>query len=94
MATDRHPSGRTSTRKSTVSTAPTNTVTPAPSHDQPWIMFSLNSIQEQINRIEDRLRRFERFVWISQGIVITVVVIWAVVQFVFSNFQVDISPKP
>ena len=57
-------------------------------------MFSLNSIQEQINRIEDRLRRFERFVWISQGIVITVVVIWAVVQFVFSNFQVDISPKP
>ena len=57
-------------------------------------MFSLNSIQEQINRIEDRLRRFERFVWISQGIVITVVVIWAVVRFVFSNFQVDISPKP
>ena len=57
-------------------------------------MFSLNTIQEQINRIEDRLRRFERFVWISQGVVITVVVIWAVLQFVLSNFQVDISPKP
>lgn len=57
-------------------------------------MFSLNNIQEQINRIEDRLRRFERFVWISQGVVITVVVIWAVLQFVLSNFQVDISPKP
>ena len=57
-------------------------------------MLSLNSIQEQSTRIEDRLRRFERFVWVSQGVVITVVVIWAVIQFVLSNFQVEISPKP
>ena len=57
-------------------------------------MFSLNNIREQNNRIEDRLRRFERFVRISQGVVITVIVIWAVAQFVSSNFQIEISPKP
>ena len=94
MATDRNAGAGKSRRKPTASTSPAKTVTPTPSHDQPWLMFSLDTIQEQINRIEDRLRRFERFVWISQGVVITVVVIWAVLQFVLSNFQVDISPKP
>ena len=94
MATDRNASAGTSSKKTTASTSPAKTVTPTPSYDQPWIMLSLNSIQEQSARIEDRLRRFERFVWVSQGVVITVVVIWAVIQFVLSNFQVEISPKP
>ena len=94
MATDRNASAGTSRKKTTASTSPAKTVTPTPSHDRPWIMLSLNSIQEQIDRIEDRMRRFERFVWASQGVVITVVVIWAVIQFVLSNFQVEISPKP
>lgn len=94
MATDQKKNVGAPAKKSPASSTPEKTVTPPHSHDQPWIMFSLNNIQEQINRIEDRLRRFERFVWISQGVVITVIVIWAVVQFALSNFQIEISPKP
>ena len=68
-------------------------------------MHSLNQIQQQIDKVEKRiqdqisgletrLRRFERFVWVTQGAVITIIVIWATIQFVLSYFQVSITPKP
>ena len=51
-------------------------------------------IQEQINGLETRLRRFERLFWVCQGILITVLVIWAVVQFLVSNYQISFTLKP
>ena len=94
MATDRDESMRTPEREALASSTPGKAATPPHLHDQSWIVYSLGTIQEQINRIEDRLRRFERFVWMSHGVMITVIVIWAVVQFLQSNFQFEISPKP
>lgn len=51
-------------------------------------------IQEQINGLESRLRRFERLFWVGQGILIAVLVIWAVVQFLISNYQISFTPNP
>ena len=52
--------------------------TPSGPPESPWIMHSLNQIleqidkaekriQEQLNGLEARLRRFERLFWICQG---------------------------
>ena len=79
--------------------------TPSGPPEAPWIMHSLNQIleqidkvekriQEQINGIEARLRRFERLFWICQGVLIAVLVIWAVVQFLVSNYQISFTLKP
>ena len=79
--------------------------TPSDPPEAPWIMHSLNQIlerisnverriQEQINGLETRLRRFERLFWVCQGILITVLVIWAVVQFLVSNYQISFTLKP
>lgn len=94
MATDRKGAGKAHEKKAPASPQPEKTVTPPPSQESSWIMFSLNRIQEQIDRIEDRLRRFERLVWVTQGVVITIIVIWAIVQFMVSNYQVSVTPKP
>ena len=94
MATDRKGAGKAHEKKAPASSQTGKTVTPPPSQESSWIMFSLNRIQEQIDRIEDRLRRFERFVWMTQGVVITIVVVWAVVQFMVSNYQISVTPKP
>ena len=51
-------------------------------------------IQEQINGLEARLRRFERSFWICQGMLIAVLVIWAVVQFLISNYQISFTLNP
>ena len=70
-----------------------------------WIMHSLNRIEDQIHErfqrieqridnVEDRLRRIERFVWMTHGALIIVLVIWAVVQFLLSNYQISFTPNP
>ena len=51
-------------------------------------------IQAQIHGLEARLQRFERLFWICQGALITVLVIWAVVQFLVSNHQIALTLKP
>ena len=62
------------------------------------ILEQINSverrIQEQIYGLETRLRRFERLFWVCQGILIAVLVIWAVVQFLVSNYQISFTLKP
>lgn len=69
-----------------------------------WIMHSLNRIEGQIHErfqrieqridnIEDRLRRIERFVWMTHGALI-IVILWAVVQFLVSNYQIALTLKP
>ena len=79
--------------------------TPSGPPEAPWIMHSLNQIleqisslerriQEQINGLETRLRRFERLFWVCQGVLITILVIWAVVQFLVSNYQISFTSKP
>ena len=79
--------------------------TPSGPSEAPWIMHSLNlireqingaegRIQEQINGLETRLRSFERLFWVGQGILIAVLVIWAVVQFLVSNYQISFTPNP
>ena len=79
--------------------------TPSGPPEAPWIMHSLNQILEQINSVErriqeqiygleTRLRRFERLFWVCQGILIAVLVIWAVVQFLVSNYQISFTLKP
>ena len=81
-----------------------STTPPSPS-EAPWIMHSLDlireqingvegRIQEQINGLERRLRRFERLFWVGQGILIAVLVIWAIVQFLVSNYQISFTSKP
>ena len=81
-----------------------STTPPSPS-ETPWVMHSLNlireqindvegRIQEQINGLETRLRRFERLFWVGQGILIAVLVIWAIVQFLVSNYQISFTSKP
>ena len=79
--------------------------TPSGPPESPWIMHSLNQIleqidkvekriQEQLNGLEARLRRFERLFWICQGLLIAVLIIWAVVQFLISNYQISFTLKP
>lgn len=51
-------------------------------------------IERRIDNIEDRLRRIERFVWITHGVLVTVLVTWAVVQFLVSNYQISFTLKP
>ena len=51
-------------------------------------------IQEQINGLETRLRRIERLFWVGQGILIAILVVWAVVQFLVSNYQISFTPNP
>ena len=58
------------------------------------IQEQINKIQEQINGLETRLRRFERLFWVCQGMLIAVLVIWAVVQFLVSNYQISFTPNP
>ena len=70
-----------------------------------WIMYSLNQIREQLDKVERRiqaridglearLRRFERLFWVGQGMLIAVLVISAVVQFLVSNYQIALTLKP
>ena len=70
-----------------------------------WIMYSLNQIREQLDKVERRiqvridglearLQRFERLFWAGQGMLIAVLVIWAVVQFLVSNHQIALTLKP
>ncbi len=79
--------------------------TPSGPPESPWIMHSLNQIleqidkveqriQEQLNGLEARLRRFERLFWICQGLLIAVLIIWAVVQLLISNYQISFTLKP
>ena len=102
MATDRHDDVKPDKEKTP---KPLVSVSPSGPPESSWIMHSLNQIQQQIDKVEKRiqdqisgletrLRRFERFVWVTQGAVITIIVIWAIVQFVLSYFQVSITPKP
>ena len=102
MATDR--SGNAKVGKEKTPTPPVSTP-PSDPPESSWIIHGLNQIQEQIDRVEKRiqgqidgletrLRRFERFFWICQGILIAVLVIWAIVQFVVPNYQISITPKP
>ena len=73
--------------------------------DSHWIMDSLNQIREQLDKVERRiqvridglearLRRFERLFWVGQGMLIAVLFIWAVVQFLVSNYQIALTLKP
>ena len=102
MANDRSENAKVGKEKT-----PTPSVSTPPSGqpESPWIMHSLNQIQEQIDKVEKRiqgqingletrLRRFERFFWICQGILIAILVIWAIVQFMVSNYQISITMKP
>ena len=102
MATDRNDDVKPDKEKTP---RPPVSVPPSGPPESSCIMHSLNQIQQQIDKVEQRiqkqingletrLRRFERFVWVTQGVVITIIVIWAVVQFVLSNYQVSIMPKP
>ncbi len=102
MATDRSGNAKVGKEKT-----PTPLVSTPPSGppESSWIIHGLNQIQDQIDKVEKRiqgqiigletrLRRFERFFWICQGILIAVLVIWAIVQFVVPNYQISITPKP
>ena len=91
MATDRSGNAKVVREKT-----PTPRVSTPPSGppESSWIIHSLNQIQDQINGLDARLRRFERFFWICQGILIAVLVIWAIVQFMVSNYQISVTPKP
>ena len=102
MATDRE--DNTQAAKKKTFSQQQSTTPPGPT-EAPWIMHSLNQIreqinsaeeriQEQINGLESRLRRFERLFWVGQGILIAVLVIWAVVQFLISNYQISFTPNP
>lgn len=102
MATD--PENGAQAAKGKTPSQQQSTTPPGPS-EAPWIMHSLNlireqingvegRIQEQINGLETRLRRFERLFWVGQGILIAVLVIWAVVQFLISNYQISFTPNP
>lgn len=102
MATDREDKAQAD--KGKTPSQQQSTTPPGPS-EAPWIMHSLNlireqingvegRIQEQINGLETRLRRFERLFWVGQGILIAVLVIWAVVQFLLSNYQISFTPNP
>ena len=102
MAIDRGKGAKAGKEK----TPPQNqSTTPSDPPEASWIMHSLNQIQEQINNVErriqeqingleTRLRRFERLFWVCQGVLITVLVIWAVVQFLVSNYQIAFTLKP
>ena len=70
-----------------------------------WIIHSLNRIEDQIHErfqrieqridnVEDRLRRIERLVWMTHGALIIALVVWAVVQFLVSNYQISFTPNP
>jgi len=51
-------------------------------------------IEARIDGLEARLRRFERLFWVGQGMLMAVLVIWAVVQFLVSNYQIALTLKP
>ena len=92
MATDRNDDVKPDKEKTP---RPPVSVPPSDPPETSWIMHNLNQIQQQIDKVEQRiqkqidgletkLRRLERFVRVTQG----------VVQFVLSNYQVSIMPKP
>ena len=58
------------------------------------IQEQIKGIQKQIDGLETRLRRFERVFRMGQGILITVLVIWACIQFVASSYHISFTPKP
>lgn len=58
------------------------------------IQVQINGLQAQINGLEARLQRFERLFWVCQGMLIAVLVIWAVVQLLVSNYQIALTLKP
>ena len=102
MATDRGDDVKPDKKKTPRSPV---SVPPSDPPESSWIMHGLNQIQQQIDKVEQRiqkqingletrLRRLERLVWVTQGVVITIIVIWAIVQFVLSNYQVSIMPRP
>lgn len=102
MAIDRNDSAKADKEKTPLQQ---HSTTPSGTPEAPWIMHSLNQIREQINSVErriqkqingleTRLRRFERLFWVCQGMLIAVLVIWAVVQFLVSNYQISFTPNP
>ena len=102
MASDRDDSAKADKEKTPLQQ---HSTTPSGTPEAPWIMHSLNQIreqinsverriQEQINGLETRLRRFERLFWVCQGMLIAILVIWAVVQFLVSNYQISFTPNP
>ena len=109
MAIDGNDDTKTDERKTRSQHRSATPPGPPESH---WIMYSLNQIREQLDKVERRiqvridglearidglearLRRFERLFWVGQGMLIAVLVIWAVVQFLVSNYQIALTLKP
>ena len=109
MAIDGNDDTKTDEQRTPSQRQPAAPSGPAEAH---WIMYSLNQIREQLEKVERRiqvridgiearidglearLRRFERLFWVGQGMLIAVLVIWAVVQFLVSNYQIALTLKP
>ena len=64
--------------------------TPDANEPQSWVQFSLNRMEEKIDKLDNRIRRMERIVWISFG---GAVVIFAILQLLLGNFDVSITPR-
>ncbi len=65
---------------------------PTPGSSQ-WIMQILNRIETRLDTIEQRLGKVERLANIIIGVMITLAVVWTLFQFVFSNFDITLTPK-
>ena len=60
-----------------------------------WIMHSLNDVTSRLDKIENRLHRVERSVWIaSGGIVVIGSILWLIFRAVLSAYDFSITPKP
>jgi len=67
---------------------------------QQWFQIILNQINGQLDKIdqrlggiENRLWKVEKFTWLIGGGLLLLGVIWMFVQFLFSNFDITLTPK-
>lgn len=59
-----------------------------------WIMNNINLLHGRLGTIENRLVSLENTVKISAGFLLAVGVVWVILQFLLSNYEITFTPKP
>ena len=58
-----------------------------------WIMNSINLLHSRLTGIEDRLSSLEKNMRFLIGFLAALGVIWTIVQFLFSQYDINLTPK-